>query len=489
MSHFFKLFILMMLVPSTNCLAAIPVKFEVSKIHGLVNFVETISGRWTYSRTLKAAYEESRFNNAENRDLIAEYLQIRNHMANGYQFKGYPESRDLGQSIDKFFLIQSAFVNPAKGLDELKSRTTGLLPVKVSNRYFEILTHFLPIYESLIWNPNEKKLYAFLNSIKKKSTQWQLPVILGQINTFYNANWSDRTPFYITFYPIPGAKGHSTAESQYNFESVGVLVDDLNDEEIFGTIVHELCHSLHAEQDPAFQHQLDGWFTAHDSPHAKIAYQYIDEALATAIGQGWSYQKVSGKKSEKSWYAHRQTDQYARALFPVVSRYFDTGNTLDAPFVKEAVAIFAKEFPEAPREFENLFRELTIITDGKDFDAREIGNSFREKMRIPSLRRCSPLDKPEAVQCINEFTNATVLIIVSEAEKAQLNELAKGFPPVKTHLQALTSSAKNVMVGGFTADNKPFVLVKLSDKSQLKAFIEKLLEVRRIDGLQTPLMF
>ena len=55
----------------------------------------------------------------------------------------------------------------------------------------------------------------------------------------------------------------------------------------FGVIFHELCHSLFKAQPMALQKELDSWFLSLRTPHAIFAYRYYNEALATALGNGW----------------------------------------------------------------------------------------------------------------------------------------------------------------------------------------------------------
>ena len=64
-------------------------------------------------------------------------------------------------------------------------------------------------------------------------------------------------------------------------------------------VFHEICHSLYEAQPPAFQHEFERYFTESSSPHARLAYQQVNEALATALGNGWAYARAGGGQDDK----------------------------------------------------------------------------------------------------------------------------------------------------------------------------------------------
>jgi hypothetical protein len=77
------------------------------------------------------------------------------------------------------------------------------------------------------------------------------------------------------------------------------------------------------------------------------AWQYLREALPTAIAQGVAQSKLRPERwsLDHNWYHREAIDAYAKAIFPLVKQALAKGRALDAQMVEEMVDIFAGTAP------------------------------------------------------------------------------------------------------------------------------------------------
>ncbi|WP_254050305.1 hypothetical protein [Myroides sp. N17-2] len=76
-----------------------------------------------------------------------------------------------------------------------------------------------------------------------------------------------------------------------------------------------MCHVLFNEQTPEFQQQIDQWFEENTYLYKQYAYNFFDEALATAIGNGWVHKNISGSLLTTDWYNNEYINEFAKELY------------------------------------------------------------------------------------------------------------------------------------------------------------------------------
>ena len=398
-------FFIVVLLHPLAAFAEIRIEFRVNKVQGFYNFVETISGNPHRSKVILDLFEKSSFNNPKYQALIKELNSVGASLDKGFNYDGYPKSRNMGQSMDLLFVTQSAF---AKDLNDFSLRTLGILPMADHKRFFEILHEFEPVYDTLIWKTNGKKLLTYKGRLEQLSRKWKVQELFRKAAKFYGAEWPESVPFAVGLYAIPGSRGHSSAESIGAFESVGVLVDEKDIPGRFGVMFHEMCHSLYEAQSIELQKQLESYFYSSRSQYAAYAYRTLNEGLATVLGNGWASEKAAGKPDEGEWYNERYINGFAKGVYSLTVSYLDAHRTIDADFVAKSIEKYAELFPEAIYEYDNLLTRVILITDGKDITTRESSEVLRKSFRVNSLNRSSPIDANETISELQE-TEATVL--------------------------------------------------------------------------------
>jgi len=109
-----------------------------------------------------------------------------------------------------------------------------------------------------------------------------------------------------------------------------------------GVIVHEFVHYLYALSPRERHEALLAAFLASERPWSLRAYNLINEAVASAIGNGIVERRLQSAGEYRryhalpdSFYADYYVDTLAKALVPVLDRHLDGGGPLDAGFAQD----------------------------------------------------------------------------------------------------------------------------------------------------------
>jgi hypothetical protein len=441
-----------------NSASAGEVQFKISKTHGLYNFIGTIAGNPHSSGVIFKAFEQSPSNNAQTKGLLEELLKHVAPLSVGFNYPGIPISRKSGQGIDDIFNVQSIL---ADSLDDFSSRTMGLIPVANHSGFFAALRRLEPVYDQVVWNGTHGQLETYVKTLQSKVQSWNLQDMFERAKIFYRANWPEIQPFVVGFYPIPGSQGNSEAESMGPVESVGVIVGADDFEGRFGVIFHEMMHSLYNSQIVEFQSEFESYFSSKNDPFGRYAYAEINEGLATAIGNGWAFERAAGKLDDTEWYNDPYTEGFSRQLYPLVKDYLEQKKPVDREFVNRAVELYRQKFPNAPREFSNVMKRVVILTEGKTPAPGEVQKAARAHFRINSVKQASPASAPESLDLLQK-ASSTALIVVGQGSESSLSNLSGILPLSKSQLSGLKKEKAGRVLCGVGKNGLAFVVLKVS---------------------------
>jgi hypothetical protein len=466
--------------------AAPRIHLRTSRTHGLHRFVESLGrgGGWRRSEVLRRIFEGSRHDTPRARALIAEYARLRAaHFTRGYSFDGRPAGRgEAGFDVARFFDLQSA---RARDLRDWAGRTSQLVPPSAHRRLFAIYAALAPAYDELIWRPSRRKLERYRRRLRRVARRARLGEMFERARTFYGGRWPDDLPLTVVLHPVPAARGRTTATIIADVAPVEALLDEEDLAGRFGVVFHEICHGLYAAQPPRLQRELDRHFTTHRSPYAAQAYTLINEALATALGNGWATYRASGRLDPGSWYNDPQIAGFARALYPEVRAYLAARRTIDREFVLRAVEKLRRAQPEAIRAYANLLKDLFLATDGKAVDLGEARRVVRRHFRVPSMIRASPLGGAGAAAALRRTRRrAAVLLVFSPGEEGQLRRLARAAPAAPAlgpWLDRLVARRGSWVFSALDARHRPWIVLRLARPAQLGRALTALKERRVID--------
>lgn len=388
-----------------------------------------------------------------------------------YDISDYPAGRPMPRSTMNLITIAAV---QAHDVDEFMQRIAGILPNERWLQLGNIMNEAGPIYDHIMSRADRKAAQKHVKALSAYGHR--VNDFFGSLRTFYGSTWTDDIPFTVAVYPVPGRSGNTTATPHSNSLVLAVLTKETDHDMRMGVTIHEMCHVLYGEQPLVLQQMLDNWFSNSKHPAAAYAYSYIDEALATACGNGWAYEQLHGSIDTGTWYNDEYINGYAHAIHPMVKRYIEAGRQIDSAFVAAAIAAFGATFPGAERSYSLLLNKVNIYTDADDnTQLHNIMNSVGRYFRISSSSTSYPIADPSATDMAAK-AKGTQLFIVHKDNEANMSLLKKMFP------QMASADANIEGISSFT-DNKgrPVIVVNVRDASRLEQCMALMAQLKAID--------
>jgi hypothetical protein len=453
------------------------VQFKISKPYCLFNFLQTASGNQRTSVTFRKMIDNSLTQKDLGFKSIVEQFKGL-ELEYSYNRGEYPENRHQSRSVLDLIIIQAV---QSDNLAEFKQKTIGILPNTTHQQLFALLAASEKYYDLLVWFPEQKKIAEQLDALKKY--QVKANELFDKYKTFYNSSWTSDIPFTVSIFPIPGKRGNSTATPHANSLCVGVLSEEKDHDVRMGVVMHEMCHVLFDEQSNPFQHYLDSLFVHNASEYRHFAYSYLDEGLATALGNGWTPIYLTGKPDETSWYDDPYINGYAHALFPIVDQYLKAGKSMDLGFVNQAINQFEKTFPNSIRDYGILFNKLSIYSDAEEErDRTEQRQIMGKNFRTSSSNASAPIADPVSISQLKE-NQGTQLILVEKNQALNWGKIKEVFP--ETAGMLVGKDDPNFILNFFDKGKRLIVVIQAENKRKMeKAF--DLLKKQQLINPATP---
>lgn len=424
------LVILSLLFQIEGVKAAGLIQIETNKITCLINFLETAANQIGTSSSFRSYINAKAKDNREFIDLVHRYEAL--NLNDQFRKQEFPSSRNAYRSTKDLIWIASAHSN---NLSDFSQRIIGLLPHYAHVELISILKDITTFYDDWIWREqqkNIKRIGAQLNEYTE-----EIENIFLKVSQFYGTNWNKDIPFIISLYPIPLETGNVTAVPKGNTLICGFLAESKSDfKGTLGVIIHEICHILYDEQPASLQHQIDQWIQQSTSPFARLTYQYLNEGLATAIGNGWAYEQFIGKMDTSAWYNDPYIDGFAHAIYEDISLYLSEKKQLNQAFIAIAIRAFKKTFPHAIYDPIILMNEVHLFANAEEKSSIDLINAtIRKYFRISSMYFSSPISSTESEELLKK-NQTTKVIIIDSNHQATLTKLIEAFPNMQNNLIA-----------------------------------------------------
>jgi hypothetical protein len=396
-----------------------------------------------------------------------------------FQWEQYPESRHSYRTI--YDLVNIAAVNSVD-LDDFSRRLIGMIPNDDYIALLKVFERIKPFHDDLLKKYEDKTKKQIKNYVPY---QEKLGYLFDKVSHFYGTDWNPKTPFVVCLYPIPGREGISSATPHGNTLVCGFWGDKENDyKSRLSVITHEMCHILYDGQSADNQSNIERWMNESKSPYRKLAYQYLDEGLATAVGNGWAFEEIHAFVDSSSWYADEIIDKYGHALFPLVKSYMRTGKTIDSIFIKEAIAVFEKEFPKSIYDYKVMANEVFITGSFPDQDLDKVMEIVADNFRSSSTSVSTPL-MDEVVKADYMKPKTARLIFLNTALKENWEYLKKIDAVVAEKFEKVEGTPASKQYFSFLgSNNTAYLIVFYDDLTMLKKILEQVKKERYIEPLQ-----
>lgn len=468
--------VMLLVVTVSPARGAVRVEYRTSRTFGLYMFATSLAELPGRPRALADVFRGSQQDTPEARTQIAEFKTLQRALRNSADLEGYPSSRPNSIRIEDLFIRRTL---EARDVADLRRSGAGFLPPSDEGRFFDLLASLEPIYDSLIWDPNAAKFEEYLARFQAAVPDSMLDGLFDRAARFYGAEWPGDLPFTIAIYPIPAGQGHTSAESAGSLETVAVLLEEKDLPGRFGVMFHEMSHSLYAAQPADVQREFESYFDDPSNPYAAVAYALINEALATALGNGWAFDVVTGKRDDGSWYADSTIDGFAKAIYPLVTDYLARGQRIDRAFAARAIEQFRQTFPDAPFRFDTLFREIVLLADGEVVHSGELMDEFRGRFRVSSIYAFEPIDGAESMASF-DGRRSPLIVGVGASRLGQLVALELKLPSLVDRMKALEEEPGEALLVGSEA-GRAVVVMKLAGARSIPRAVEALRKMERLD--------
>ncbi|KFC21737.1 hypothetical protein [Chryseobacterium sp. FH1] len=441
---------------------------QESEVYSLFNFMQTASKKQGTSSTYQKYIDSKLGSNEDFKKLIKDFKSIDYNV--GIVRQDYPQTRKNRRSyLD--LLIPNAV--KSKDVDDFNERITGILPVSEQLKIYRTLKSALPYFKQYVWNDSEPKIKKQVKELEKYNDLSSDLFI--RFNRFYKSSWDTEIPFYVALYPIPGKIGTTTAVPHGNALCVGSMVESTDVKGSLGVTLHEMCHILYHEQSIEVQTELEKYFKESKSKYAKLAYSYFNEAMATALGNGYAYKVVNkGVLDKEIWYNNPTIDLFAKAIYPLTEQYLNENKSIDKRFIDQVIDKFAETFPDCIYEYAPNFNTVNIYTD--QLDGNFIFDNFFEYFEANSVGISSPMKNvSQSPKLLDD--DSSFIILLDNDQKENLNELKKAFPEIRKI--NYEKSMQNISF--IDCKGRMIIILFINKKEDLGPAFEKLEKHKKLD--------
>lgn len=379
---------------------------------------------------------------------------------NTVQFAGFEST-----NIDEYSRYLSILVNPA---DEAQMTS--------------VLQHFWARFEKWWVAGAGADANRFVEQSAALMRRAKIGELYSQAAQFYESDLPRGTEIRIHVMPMPvEPKGPTSARRIQNHATVEVPTGETPEKRL-DVVSHEIFHFLYVSTP---EEKLDGVarsLIAYDSPTAPVAFALLDEAVATALGNGIVGQQMLGEEKFKarlakprSLYNDDAIDGTAKRIYPSMKSLLESGEKISGDR-------FIKLFAQAAQQTlaEPGFRANVYLRDLNGAFEPEFRSSVQELIRASATNTSSAWDsvtEPEVLARFKEFPYSSGVVFVTNAGISKLKE----WEPMigKTAVREIGREARKRRAFAYAARRSPksFVFVFVGSNPEalrpvIKSFVE-----------------
>lgn len=322
-------------------------------------------------------------------------------------------SIDLSERVRILGLGAPTLEAYGEGLSLLVLPKDGLL-------FQQVLDHFRPAFHAWWVREAEPKGQRFVTEIRSELSK---PALLEQVERFRHFYGSTLPDGYVARFSMvyrPELVKARTSGQQMAGMAVVEFLPGEDPKSRLDVVLHEFCHFLYGTRASEANLKLQNAFLKSGDFGAKPAFNLLNEAMATVLGNGIVGRQMHDPatweaylKRPRSFYNNDAIDRGAKSMLAVMDKWLPEGKTLDDPdFVSTYLGALKKEFGEELTKPSMFLTETFIFVDsqiGIDFS-----RGLRRSLRVASAYT-SVADAP-TVDNIAEFLehpNLSAIFVVT----------------------------------------------------------------------------
>ena len=270
---------------------------------------------------------------------------------------------------------------------DLRTRLETLVAPTEMEKIDSVLSNFEPRFMTRWKRSAQASLIKFQKGLDKKVNQPEVRRKVEEFATFYEAKYPPNYLIYLNLFYRPTSESKGTFATVYdNHASIEVLAGE-KVTNVLDVVIHEICHFFHSSGPEGRKRQLTEAFANSKDPLSLPTINILNEALATAFGNGiaaelWMDSKHFKERlgKERGFYNDTAIDAAAKSLLPMVKDDLAQGKTLYASdFSQKAIFALQSGMPNLIRAPARLLTELVVIYDPQF--KKVVGDNIRRKLR------------------------------------------------------------------------------------------------------------
>ena len=304
--------IVLTLLFSTIAWAKPTVQIYHSEATSYLHFLAAGFGEPFTSKSVKELIDKNKIRAFKKTRYKKLFDEFNSHLLNGYNFDS-PETRPAG-FYGQDALVSLSVTNPS--LDELEKSLSLFVPYSGVSAYFSLKNKFYGPFKKHLWNPTLSEQPKEIKKAKQILKEVEFEKLLTQAKAFYKSDYPINVPFKVALVPIDdrGLKsGHTSALNLRDVQVVPYFISK-GVRDNMDVIFHEFCHALYEGQTNKVKKKIEDFYLTSENPYALFVYRYLNEILATTLGNGWFKEKLDNKYPDRSWYTVTYIDKMAKAL-------------------------------------------------------------------------------------------------------------------------------------------------------------------------------
>jgi hypothetical protein len=213
-------------------------------------------------------------------------------------------------------------------------------------------------------------------------------------------------------------------------------------ERVLGVVLHEVAHMAYEYQKRSLKKTIDHFFLHFPSQHAYITYNYLDEALATALGNGILVEELIGTPDMR--YNNQYIQGLAEDIYGEVKNYLNKNKEIDQKFLVKAVKHFEKRFPQLTNDLTEILDRYVLFVDNV-LNIEGVYHVFQQYF-APFTVFEDTLSDPKINENVQYYdSNAPLIFVLHPKKRDQLTELRNANP----YLNRVNKSKLKKLKGNF----------------------------------------
>lgn len=482
-----KVIVLVFLFFSSLAHAGLKVNLHFQPIANLVYQLDCISDELPHCS--RGAYQDLWLNHfyktEEDRELVQSWGELMNRYRPEVEFAESKQKMITGrfEGVKLSTKIRIASFQ-ASNMDDYFTRLDLIVLPKDRLKFEKVIRNFYPRFEKWWKEVAQPKGKIFTRQTDQLLKSKVISKRIKQFAQFYEAQLPQGYIVHFNLFYRPHF-AEATSGQQIENYSVAEFLPNEKPEDRMDVIIHELCHFFFENSTDEKFASLQNAFVTNGKIEARGAYNLLNEALASTLGNGLLNKDLMNKKNwetylakQQSFYNNYHIDKASKAILTLTEDWLQKNRTLyDPEFIEQYISTLIKEFGQELTSPKLMLNEMVLVADSK------IEGKFRDFVR-KELRSSSIYTSegswtdPRTLESYRENANLSALIIVHTSNISELKE--KGIlsdEDFKSLKRAFVK--KDQMIYSFRrGQNSPAYIVVASKYDDALKLIEKLASLK-----------